>query len=165
MTNELPAISNCTYTSNSSFCGNLYAGDPVFGTTTGPAFTYTQSPLAEEAFKQAWQQTQDLELIRNNMPNETAAKRRIVQVFIADPNENVPLDHSLLYQDDKPHLTDLTDQELFFDLDIKSILEKHNEYRVTVVDKDASEGKNKDIMLEPAKVRDLRMTVVNVATF
>jgi hypothetical protein len=96
---------------------------------------------------------------------ETMSNRRIVQVFIADPNESVPLEKSLLYQDDKPHLTDLTDQELFFEIDIKSVLAKHNAYRVTVTDKEASEGKNKDVMLEAAKIRDLKMTVVEVAKF
>src|ERR1051326_5789570 len=75
------------------------------------------------------QPTKPIELIQ-------MSNRRIVQVFIADPNESVPLENSLLYQDEKPHLTDLTDQELFFEIDIRSILEKHNKYRVTVVNKE-----------------------------
>lgn len=98
----------------------------------------------------------------NLMPNQTA--RRIVQVFIADPNENIPLEKSLLYQDGKPYLTDLTDQELFYDIDIKSILDRHNEYRVTVKDK-AESTKDNPALLEKAKIRDLKMTVVTVATF
>src|SRR5262249_38247061 len=59
--------------------------------------------------------------------------RRLVQVFIADPNENVPLDKALLYSGTQK-LTDLTDQELFFEIDIKSILEAHNAERVKIVD-------------------------------
>src|SRR5690349_21017651 len=39
-------------------------------------------------------------------------QRRIIQVFIADPDQNVPLDSALLYRGDQK-LTDLTDQELF----------------------------------------------------
>lgn len=93
------------------------------------------------------------------------SNRRIVQVFIADPNDNVPLEKSILHQDEKPHLTDLTDQELFFEIDIKNALDKHNEYRVTLTDKEASKGKNNDVKLEKAKIRDLKMTVVTVAQF
>lgn len=94
----------------------------------------------------------------------STSTRRIVQVFIADANENIPLEKSLLYQDEKPFLTDLTDQELFFEIDIKSILDKHNEYRITVKDKDESTKDNPEY-LEKAKIRDLKMTVVNVASF
>lgn len=101
----------------------------------------------------------------NAEQNNNMSARRIVQVFIADPNDNVPLERSLLFQDDKPRLTDLTDQELFFEIDIRSVLQKHNEYRVTLRDKAASERSSKDINLEAAKIRDLKMTVVCVAQF
>ena len=47
--------------------------------------------------------------------------RRIVQVFIADPNINVPLENSLLYQGEQK-FTDLTDQELFYEIEIKARL-------------------------------------------
>lgn len=86
--------------------------------------------------------------------------RRVVQVLIADPNENVSLADCLLYKGDE-HLTDLTDQELFFELDIKDLLEKHNEKRTKVVDKKV---KDRTEYLEPAKVRDLKMVVVTVAS-
>lgn len=58
-------------------------------------------------------------------------------------------------------LTDATDQELFFELDMKDMLEKHNAKRVTVVDKKV---KDRTEYLEPAKVRDLKMVVVTVAS-
>jgi hypothetical protein len=85
--------------------------------------------------------------------------RRVVQVFVADPNENIPLDDCLLFKGDEK-LTDATDQELFFELDIKDLLEKHNEKRVKVIDKKV---KDRTEYLEPAKVRDLKMVVVTVA--
>lgn len=88
-----------------------------------------------------------------------AQVRRIVQVFIADSNENVPLADCVLYTGEQK-LTDATDQELFFELDIKSILDKHNEKRTKVVDKKV---KDRTEYLEPAKVRDLKMVVVTVA--
>lgn len=87
--------------------------------------------------------------------------RRLVQVFIADPNENVPLDQSLLYSGEQK-LTDATDQELFFEIDIRGALETHNAKRVKMVDKKVKERTE---YLEPAKIRDLKMVVVTVATF
>lgn len=86
--------------------------------------------------------------------------RRVVQVFIADPNENLSLDDCLLFKGEEK-LTDATDQELFFELDIKDMLEKHNAKRVTVIDKKV---KDRTEYLEPAKVRDLKMVVVTVAS-
>jgi hypothetical protein len=94
-------------------------------------------------------------------PKEKPVSRRLVQVFIADPDENLPLEQSLLYSGDQK-LTDATDQELFFEIDMKSILEKHNAARVTFIDKKVKERTEH---LEPVKIRDLRMVVVNVATF
>lgn len=87
--------------------------------------------------------------------------RRIVQVFIADPDENVPLDKSLLYTGNQK-LTDATDQELYFEIDIKTILEKHNAMRKELVNKKVKERIE---YLEPARVRDLRMSVITVASF
>lgn len=92
---------------------------------------------------------------------EKVAGRRVVQVYIADPDENVPLDQALLYTGPSK-LTDLTDQELFFELDIKQMLDAHNAKRTTLVNKKVKERTE---YLEPARVRDLKMVVVNVATF
>lgn len=87
--------------------------------------------------------------------------RRVVQIYIADPNRNVPLEDCLLYKGE-PFLTDLNDTELFYELDIKAILTTYNEKRVKMVDKTV---KDRTEYLEPAKVRDLRMVVVKVAEF
>lgn len=89
------------------------------------------------------------------------APRRLVQVFIADPHEDVPLSQALLYEG-KQQLTDATDQELFFEIDIKGILDAYNVERIKLVDKSVKERTQ---LLEPARVRDLKMTVVNIATF
>lgn len=101
------------------------------------------------------------QLKQENIPMAAAPTRRLVQVFIADPNENIPLTDSLLYSGDQK-LTDATDQELFFEIDIKDILAKHNEKRAKTVDKKVKERVE---YLEPAKIRDLKMVVVNVASF
>jgi hypothetical protein len=88
-----------------------------------------------------------------------AASRRLVQVIIADPNENVSLEDCILFKGEEK-VTDATDQELFFELDIKDLLEKHNEKRIKIIDKKVKERTE---YLEPAKVRDLKMVVVTVA--
>lgn len=87
--------------------------------------------------------------------------RRLVQVVIVDPNENISLDDCLLFKGEEK-LTDATDQELFFELDIKDILEKHNAMRSKVIDKKV---KDRTEYLESAKIRDLKMVVVNIAQF
>lgn len=87
--------------------------------------------------------------------------RRLVQVFIADPDEDVPLDQCLLYSGEQK-LTDLTDQELFFEVDVKSILDAHNQKRTKIVNKSVKERTE---LLEAARVRDLKMTVVTIAQF
>lgn len=86
--------------------------------------------------------------------------RRIVKVFIADNNENIPLDDCLLFVGNEK-ITDATDQELFFEIDIKTILKNYNEKRTKVIDKKV---KDRTEYLEPAKIRDLKMVVVVVAT-
>ena len=89
---------------------------------------------------------------------------RIIKVYIADPNDNLPLEKRVLYKGDEK-LTDLTDQELFFEVPIAELLAKHNEERVKTTDKAQSAKFGRDIFLEPAKIRDLKMVVTTVATF
>lgn len=86
--------------------------------------------------------------------------RRVVRVYISDTNENVPLENCLLFKGDE-QLTDANDNELFFEIDVKGLLATHNEKRVKFVDKKV---KDRTEYLEPAKVRDLKMTVVVLAT-
>lgn len=101
-------------------------------------------------------------LAEQNQEKKVAkSTRRLVKVIIVDTDENVPLDKCVLYSGTEK-LTDATDQELFFEIDIKNILDKHNEYRITLKDKSVKERVEN---LEPVKIRDLRMAVVNVATF
>jgi hypothetical protein len=92
------------------------------------------------------------------------ATARIVKVFIADPNENIPLDKRVIYSGQE-QLTDLTDQELFFDVPISELLAKHNELRKTTLDKKQADKFGRDVFLEPARIRDLKMVVVSVAEF
>lgn len=88
---------------------------------------------------------------------------RIVRVFIADPDqdENLKVEDRLLYKGDEK-LTDATDQELFFEVDIKTILDQHNVKRTATRNKQV---KDKVEMLEPIRIRDLKMVVTTVASF
>ena len=99
-----------------------------------------------------------------SLTQSSMSTRRIVQVFIADPDINVPLESALLFKSE-PKFTDATDQELYFEVPITDLLKAHNEKRKTWLDKDASRKAGKDIALEPAKIRDLKMVVVNIAQF
>ena len=91
----------------------------------------------------------------------TSPPLRRVQVFIADTDTNVPLADRILYES-QPFTTDLTDQELFYDIEIKTILEAHNAKRTKLYDKAV---KTRSQMLEPLRIRDLKMTVVTIAQF
>lgn len=88
-------------------------------------------------------------------------KRRLVKVVIIDPDEKVPLNKCILYSGEEK-LTDLTDQELFFEIEVGAVLIDHNKVRASIVDKSVKERTEH---LEPIKVRDLRMVVVTVASF
>lgn len=151
---ETPTITTSCYNSTTT-TGHDFGGQLVWG---------QQPQRVKEVFDRA-----RLAQALHNETNETEPTmpsnlKRVVKVYVADPDEKVPADKSLLYEG-KEHVTDLTDQELFFEVDIKPLLEKHNADRVKTVDKPASQKFGKEVYLEPAKIRDLRMTVVVVAQF
>lgn len=89
---------------------------------------------------------------------------RIVRVFIVDRDDKLPLESRVLYSGEEK-LTDLTDQELFFEVNINEALKAHNELRSKTLNKAATEKLGKDVMLEPIRIRDLSMCVVTVASF
>lgn len=113
---------------------------------------------------QAEEQFVEAETSEVNQPGDPEVAMRIVKVYIADVNENLPLASRIVYEG-KEKLTDLTDQELFFDANITELLGRHNDVRSRTVDKAASQKFGRDIFLEPAKIRDLKMVVVAVAVF
>jgi len=91
--------------------------------------------------------------------------RRLVKVFICDTDEQIPLDNALLYSGPE-HLTDLTDEELFFEINIKELLDNHNEVRKQTPDKLVPPlPSGAYLMLEPIRIRNLTMSVVVIAAF
>ena len=95
---------------------------------------------------------------------DMANKKRIVRVIIVDPHDDIPVGDAILYKGDDV-FTDKTDQELFFDIPITKLLEDHNSRRVKVRDRKASRGKEREELLEPARIRDLDMVVLTIAEF
>lgn len=172
---ETPSISASNY-ANSTYAGSQMMGNAAFISNS----TSTSSLLAQQNLTPRWDTVAEAReaaaqehrqekvrraIVRHSTlqqeKEEPMPSRRIVQVYIADPDDAVPLADSILYTSDQK-MTDLNDQELFFEIDIKGVLEAHNAKRTKIVDK---EVKDRTEYLEPAKVRDLKMVVVTVASF
>lgn len=162
-TGDTPQMSSTYYTSTTSPIGNIIGGTqgiPTASAALGNASDFWVNIGREEKAFDARRNLQDV-MKQVTKDLEINMARRIVQVFIADTDENVPLEKSVIYTGEQK-LTDSTDQELFFEIDIKGILERHNAYRVTLVNKKVKERVEN---LEPVKIRELKMVVVNVAEF
>lgn len=137
---------------------------PVMASAIGSSSTYSADALFANAAAMGFNNMPPAQALAANLQQakgkQPMSTRRIVQVFVADPNDNIAIDDCLLFKGEEK-LTDATDQELFFELDIKDMLEKHNAKRVKIIDKKV---KDRTEYLEPAKVRDLKMVVVTVAS-
>lgn len=162
---ELPAITNSTYGSNSR-AFNPNAVGAIAGGHPGAAAQFLGQQFIEPAHFFIDKNRQDGAPV---VPVELKGKAspvaaRIVRVFIADPDINLPLDRRVIYKSSEL-LTDATDQELFFEANPAAMLKNHNEYRTTVLNKAMTEKAGKEIKLEPARIRDLRMVVVDIASF
>lgn len=163
---ETPSItdsghSHTAYAMTGGGISPLYTG----GTS---ATTTTSTPMGWDFINRRLQQHEYLhQPVPVQAPKQQKAKdndtmsRRIVQVFIADTDENVPLNKSVIYTGEQK-LTDLTDQELFFEIEIKKLLDAHNAYRTTLINKKVKERSEN---LEPIKIRDLKMVVTTIAEF
>lgn len=160
---ELPTIAHAVMSTNA-----ISLATPSF-TTAGHVYGRVDEwdSRNSDAFDQIYNNKLNqgsITLTHVKPPKETPVAnpaRRLVRVLVVDPDDNVPTDKCLLHSGAE-QFTDATDQELFFEIDIRSILEKHNEYRVTLVDRDVTDKERK---LEPARIRDLKMVVVTIAGF
>lgn len=157
MNQETPQISNCCYGSSTGDCSEVYG--------RGVDWKGHAALAANDFINQFQNQQQKVHQQQEGKIMADNTTRRIVQVFIADPNENVPLGKSVLYTGEQK-LTDLNDTELFFEVpSLQDLIKSHNETRKVTVDMEASKRAGKDIFLDPVKIRDLRMVVVTVASF
>lgn len=159
---ETPTISNTAYASNAVSLMEAF-GEVASNAPFGRTHHHLEPPAPTRRIMlgQTSHHTIVDQLVAAAEEQLMARKLRIVQVFIVDPNENVSLEDCLLYKGEAK-MTDLENNELFFELDIKDILAKHNEKRIKMVNKLI---KDRVEYLEPAKIRDLKMNVVDIATF
>jgi hypothetical protein len=151
--NEMPTLAKSSYSSSAMTLDSL-----AFGGATSVHHPHHQQVFEVAAAVAAQPQPP------HHQQGTPVPNARIVKVFIADSNENIPLENRLLYSGTEK-LTDLNDNELFFELPISELLAKHNELRKATRDKKQSAAAGKDIFLEPARIRDLKMVVVDVAVF
>lgn len=168
---DFPTITASGYHS-SSVVPDFYK-DPQFGgiqlgatDNSGALFTLAEQAAARRIVlgQQTLSEVVQQKAQQNQTTQVMASTKRIVRVYLADVDDNIPLDKSVLFTGSEK-LTDSTDQELYFEIPIMDLLTKHNAYRATVVDKKSSQRVGKDVFLEPVKIRDLKMTVVNIASF
>lgn len=148
---EAPNFSNMAYGTSNTVSGDWLHRQvtphmPVAAAVIQPAI----GAMQQQMFNQ-------LQQVRIKMAT------RLVRVFLADPNESLPLNKRVLFRGDE-EWTELTDQELFFQLPVKELLDTHNTARITFDDKTT---KSRAVVekLEPARVRDLTMTVVTIVQF
>jgi hypothetical protein len=172
---ELPKISTGTYASSiSSYTGALTgvgdssllvnaAGTAPFTQNLGASVRRPQAFPIDDPYRQYQKTASDnmFTILDKGATMAVVQPRRLVRIIIADPDPALPLDKVLLYNGEEK-FTDATDQELFFEVDIQSLLNTHNAWRTTVVD---PESKDKKDFLKKARVRDLRMTVLTITSF
>lgn len=156
---ELPSTSNVSYTNTVSSGGDWLQAGMAAGAVAGAQNALPHAGLLHFA-PQRHRITTHATTTDTTENNEMTT--RILRVILADPDENLPVEKRVLFQGPEK-LTDLTDQELFFELPIQDLLTKHNELRARTKDKDQSANFGRDVMLEPVKIRDLKMVIVNVA--
>jgi hypothetical protein len=155
MTGDFPAMANVNYQYSIFTTDGIEVG-------SHPILRMAARNIHDKVYY--GEQEESTQTEKGDLEMADQSKRRIVQVFIADPDVNVPLEQSLLYKGEQK-LTDATDQELFYEVPIVEILMKHNDKRVKMLDKEASKKAGKDICLEVARIRDLKMIITNIAQF
>lgn len=171
MNREIPNIGASAYTSSATALGNMHPMSMVnVSRTAGHGWVNdldttnaNWTPAIDEKVRRFIHdyKNQSQAHIAQETTIMSQVNRRIVKVYIVDTDENVPLEQSVLYEG-KEKLTDMTDQELFFEIDIKPILDKHNKERTKIVNKKV---KDRTEYLEAARIRELKMVVVTIAQF
>jgi len=167
---ETPAISSNTYTTNAVSWEQFDAIDP--SVIAGQKFDKDQFKRAIQTMTAGvakpligkYHASETAADMAAEKEQPVAASMRIVKVFIADPSESIPLAKRMIYSGEEK-TTDLIDQELFFEVEIGALLKKHNEFRITLNDKVQTEKFGREIKLEPVRIRDLKMVVVEIAKF
>lgn len=98
-------------------------------------------------------------------PVAVKPKLRVCRVFLVDCDERIPVDKRIIYRTDEL-ITESDDRELFFDIPVKDLLAKHNDYRKTVEwEEKTADGTKTRTGLKEIRIRDLIMSVTTIAEF
>lgn len=151
VTREKPDIQNYTLSNTSDTV--YYSPDTV---TVGGTWVGAE-PQENYKVVYKYKSTDDVQLGEKPM-------RRIVRIYIIDPDERVPDEKALLYESPRPFLTSATDEELYFQLPIMELLGEHNALRATLLDEETTAKCGHDTYLRPIRIRDLKMIIVTEAS-
>lgn len=94
------------------------------------------------------------------------SKLRTLNLTLVDNNPNLKAAKKIVFQSlgfITEHTNDQTIQQILMSGDVAKALEKHNEKRVKVVDKEILRNTGRDVMLEEVEIFDLEWQVVQVA--
>jgi hypothetical protein len=183
MTNEMPSIVSCSSPTTAYYSytdsGTWDTVEPLtIGTkgslTLGRTWPEDQHPTTFNHnvwnnLSRDWSEADIRRIVREELEKEETmssknSNRRLAQVIVVDPDGRIPTEDSVLHFGD-PAVTDMTDEELFFEIEIKALLKKHNDKRKKLVDREASKKRSDDVYLEPIRIKDLKMVVNTLATF
>jgi hypothetical protein len=123
---------------------------------------------AEDLKKEVFDGHEATILAVDEMEEEEGMKKRqlrVVQIFIADRHPDVPLEKAIVYQSLEPFATDMSNQELYFTVDIMGLLTAHNAERVQWIDKNATKQAGLSVYLEEIRISDLDMQVTAFTEF
>ena len=90
---------------------------------------------------------------------------RVVKIFVADRHPDIPLESAIVYESPKSFATEMTNSELYHTINIMELLNLHNEFRVGLLDKEATKTAGREVYLEAIRIRDLDMQVTAFTEF
>lgn len=90
--------------------------------------------------------------------------RKLVQVYVVDPDVRVPDEKAVLYES-KEFVTIETEDEIRDGLDLKGMLKKHNEVRVKILDEVRTDESDRDIFLRKIRIKDISIQILDILTF
>jgi len=110
---------------------------------------------------------QDLLKLNNELTEkdeEPMTDLRIVSIYVVDPDENLEPKDALVHIKEN-FMTDLTNEDILVDLELKEALANHNTKRIKIVDEDRSDDRGKEVMLKTVKIKDLIIKINTLQTF
>ena len=91
--------------------------------------------------------------------------RRIVRLFVYDPDERVSDDEALIWNTEEPFVTSVSESDLWIEFggDLMEYLGHHNDKRGETLDQEESRIRGHDVFLPPITLADVVKKVVVIA--